>query len=945
MLKRILTASILLITVLASGYPLFCPFFYSDTVARAESGPDLTVEAITSSPESPAIGDKVTFTIVIGNQGTVTSGQCYVAYYIDDNYLANDYVSSIGPSASAEHTFTWTAEVGTHTVKAVVDYREQVTESNESNNQKTYTLSTLGPDLSIDSITWSPSDPNVGSTVIFNVTIRNQGAVAANSNRVDFYIDGISRGYKDVERINPGGTLTKTFSWFAKAGTHDIKAIVDENDAVPETDEDNNEMTVLFSALLPDLIIDDISWSPTEPSLSDNVSFTVTVTNQGSGVSGNSTINFYVDDTYLDTERTSKLEAGASENVTFSWIVVVGTHDIKVVIVTGGVITESDETNNEKTVTFSPHLADLIVHSITWSPTNPSIGDNVTFTMTIKNQGSGGSAESGVDLLIDDVNADYKALGQIEAGGTAEVTFTWRVKAGTHQIKAIVDLQKDVPESEESNNEKTITFVPLPPDLIVEQITWTPSEPSIGDTVTFTVTVKNQGEANADYSYIAYYIDNIQITSDRVNPISINATANQTFTWTATAGEHAIKAFVDFTKRVAESDETNNEKVTALTPAGPDLIIDSIDWSHNDPPAGEMVTFTLTIKNNGGSRAGTSLVHLYIDNNLRGFQDIPELETGATATRTFSWKVAAGPHAVRAVVDGSDLVAENNEENNEILITYPAPDLVFESVIWSPINPSMGDRVTLTAKVKNQGSLKAGSFQVYFYVDENLITTQEIPQLDAGARVTNTFEWDVSAGEHILTVFVDGANTITEGAESNNTETINLSIPAPDLIIESITWPSGEPSSSDNVSFTVTIRNQGDAKALFAYVKYYLDGEYLASGQVNSLEPDANTEESFGTWISQAGRHVIRVVIDEENRVLESDEENNEKLVTFTTENVTSPVEPATGKKPQSTRPAPIPLTPPEEKDYKVPILFGIVVVIFGVALILSLLREMRKRR
>ena len=511
--------------------------------------------------------------------------------------------------------------------------------------------------------------------------------------------------------------------------------------------------------------------------------------------------------------------------------------------------------------------------------------------------------------------------------------------------KYIVDLQKDVPESEESNNEKTITFVPLLPDLIVEQIAWSPSEPAIGNAVTFTVTVKNQGEGRSDYAHIACYIDDNLVTSSQVNPLSVNATDNQTFTWIATAGEHAIKAFIDFNERVEESDESNNEKVTALTPAGPDLIIDSIDWSQNDPSIGEMVTFTVNIKNIGGVRSGTSFVHFYIDNSPIGYQEIVEMDAGTKASKTFSWKVAAGPHVVRAVVDDSDLVAENNEENNEMLITYPAPDLVFESVIWSPINPSMGDRVTLTAKVKNQGSLKAGSFQVYFYIDENFIIAQEIPQLDAGARVTNTFEWDVSAGEHILTVFVDGANTITEGAESNNEETVNLSIPAPDLVIESINWPSGEPSSSDNVSFTVTIRNQGDAKALFAYVKYYLDGEYLASGQVNSLEPDANTEESFGTWISQAGRHVIRVVIDEENRVLESDEENNEKVVTFTTENVTSPVEPATGKKPQPTRPAPIPLTPPEEKDFKIPILFGIVVVIFGVTLILSLLRELRKRR
>jgi subtilase family serine protease len=944
--KGVLSVIILFVTMLAFSCPLFYPANNTDMVARAESGPDLTIEVITSSPETPSLGDDVTFTVTISNRGTATSGQCYIAYYIDDGYVTDDYVSSIAPDASAEYTFTWTAEADMHTFTAVADYKGQVNESDEYNNEKTYTLSALGADLVIDSITWSPSNPNVGSVVIFSVTIRNQGTVAAKSNRVDFYIDGISRGYKDVQRIDLGGTLTKTFSWFAKAGQYEIKAIVDQNDGVPESDEGNNEMAVTFSALLPDLIIDDISWSPTEPSLSDNVSFTVTVTNQGSGVSDNSTINFYTDDTYQDTEQTSKLEAGASENVTFTWLAKLGSHEIKAVIVTGGFVIESDKTNNEKTVIFSPHLADLIVHGITWLPTDPVIGDNVTFTMNIENQGSGGSAESGVSLLIDDVDTEYKTLGQIEAGGTTEVTFIWRVRAGEHQIEAIVDPQKDVFESVESNNEKTIVFVPMSPDLIIEQITWVPPEPAVDDKVTFTVTVKNQGAANVDYSDIVYYIDNTQISTDQVNPISINATDNQTFTWTATAGEHAIKAFVDYTKSITESDEANNEKVTTLTPLGPDLIIRSIDWSHNDPAVGETVTFTVTVENDGKLRAGSSLLHVYIDDSPRGYQDIPAIAPGTTVSRTFDWKVEDGLHTIRAVIDDSKLVAETSEKNNETLIAYPAPDLTMEAVTWNPIDPSPGDKVTLTAYLKNKGSRGAGSFQIYLYVDDEVVGYQEVPQLDAGAYVTEDFEWEVATGLHTITMFADGTDAVVEGVESNNSKTVTFSIPAPDLAIESINWPFGEPSTSSKVAFTVTIRNQGDANAGYSSLSYYVDGEYVASGQISTLEPDAETEDSFSTSISQAGPHTIRVIIDEGNQIPESDEGNNETTVTFSTEDVTSSSEPEAKPAPDKQtqpRPAPIPLTP-EEEDHKGEMLFGIVVAIFGGILLFTLFQAFRKK-
>ena len=944
--KRILTSIIILATVLASFGQLFWPVDYADSVARAESGPDLTVEVITSSPETPAIGQDVTFTVTISNRGTATSGQCYVAYYIDDDYIGNAYVKPINPGASDQYAFTWTAKAGIHNIKAVVDYRKEMSESDEGNNEKSYTLITLCPDLIIDSITWSPSEPFVGATVFFNVTVKNRGAAVANSSRVHFYLGGISRGYQDGNKIYPGETQTITFSWFAKAGSYDVKAIVDKDNVVLEMDEDNNEMTVVFSALLPDLTIDDISWSPSDPSTGDNVSFKVCVINQGSAASDNSAVNFYVNGRNLDSVWIDELEPGASENVTFCWIAGSGTYDIKAVVTPSGVVTESDITNNEKTITFAPSLPDFIVPSIAWSPSVPSVGDTVTFTVTVQNQGIGDADEFRVDLQIDNLNEGYQELVGLDAGGATKVTFTWRAKPGSHQIKAIVDPRDEVPESDESNNEIMITFLTPPSDLIIEQIMWTPSEPGIGDVVTFTVTVKNQGEAGSDDAHIAYYIDDNQVSSDYLNPISVNATDNQTFTWTATAGEHVIKAFVDYKKVVDESDETNNEKTVTLTPIGPDLIIESIDWSHNDPSVGETVTFTVNVKNNGGSRADPSLVHVYIDDNLRGYQDIPEMGPGTTATRTFDWKVVTeGPHSIRAVVDESNLVAESNEANNETQIAYPMPDLAFEAVTWSPLDPSLGDKVTLTSYVRNKGSLRAGAFQIYFYVDDNAVNYQEIPQLDAGARITNTFEWDASTGPHTLTLLADGANAISEGDESNNAETLAFSITAPDLTIETITWPSGEPPTSDNVVFTVTIRNQGDAKARYSSVSYYVDGQYLASGQINPLEPDAEAKETFSTWMSQAGPHTVRMVIDEGNHILESNEANNEQTVTFSTANITAPPEkePVPGTKTQP-GPVPTPLTPPK-KDYKAIFFFAIAVVIFGATLIISLLREMRSRQ
>lgn len=943
MRKRALNVIILLVATLVSGYFLVCPADQAAIVARAQSGPDLTVQAITSSPATPAIGDETTFTVTLKNQGTTSSGYNYVAYYIDDVYLTNDYVAPIGPGASVEYTFTWTAEAGAHTVKAVADYRQQVNESNEGNNTKTYTFATLSPDLIIDSISWSPAEPSVSSTVTFTVTIKNLGALVANPSRVHFYIDGISRGYKDISRIYAGETLTATFSWFAKAGTHDIKAIIDKTDAVPEMDENNNEKTVLFSPLLPDLIIDDITWDPAQPSIGDNVSFTVTVANQGSGVAGNSTVHFYVNENHLASELTSELAPSAAENLTFSWVLGYAPRSITALVAAGDMVIESDDTNNEKTYILSPMLSDLTIQEITWFPDSPEIGENVTFTVPVLNQGSGNSITSRVNFLVDNDIVDYQWLAPVVAGEAETLYFNWLAKGGVHKIQAVVDPQRKVPESDETNNTRTITFPALPPDLIIEQITWMPPEPAIGDTVTFTVTVRNQGEASSGYAYMVYYVDNIQIATGRVNPISYNATDNQTFAWTLTPGEHIVKAFVDITDIVDESDETNNEGSTTLAPFGPDLIIESIGWSRNNPQAGEMVTFSATVKNNGSVLSSASIVHLYVDDSSRGYQNIPKLSPGANATATFNWKFMPGLHDIQAVTDDTNLVVEINEQNNEMLISYPIPDLTFDALTWSPAEPAIGEKVTLTAYAQNIGSLRAEAFQLYFYIDDDVAEQREIPSLDAGALVTEIFEWEATFGPHVLTVMTDGANAISEGAENNNERMANFSISAPDLIIESISWPTGIPPTGENVTFMVTIRNQGDAEANYAYVSYYVDGEYLTSEQTRALKPGTKTEKLFSTLMSQTGLHVIKVVIDEGNKVLESDETNNDKTLPISTESITQPAQ-------EDEKPVLQPLTPSQvpqtttKKDNTVIIFFGIVVLFFTAALILSVYREFRKR-
>jgi len=144
------------------------------------------------------------------------------------------------------------------------------------------------------------------------------------------------------------------------------------------------------------------------------------------------------------------------------------------------------------------------------------------------------------------------------------------------------------------------------PDLIIQDIYWSPSNPKQGDTVTINVKTKNQGSENAGGFYVCYYVDGSYYDRDYVSSLSAGSTTTTSFSWTADCGSHAIKAVADCYDAVTESDEENNwrSKGGLNIPCNPDLIIQDISWSPSSPKMGETVTINIITKNKGSGNTG-----------------------------------------------------------------------------------------------------------------------------------------------------------------------------------------------------------------------------------------------------------------------------------------------------------------------------------------------------
>ena len=106
-------------------------------VIADEGDPDLEVNEITFSDNTPTGGDVITITAEIANDGGASglvSVTTNVSFYWDNNFIGKDTVTVPG-SNTADAEIDWRAVGGTHTIKVIVDEEEQIREEDEDNNE------------------------------------------------------------------------------------------------------------------------------------------------------------------------------------------------------------------------------------------------------------------------------------------------------------------------------------------------------------------------------------------------------------------------------------------------------------------------------------------------------------------------------------------------------------------------------------------------------------------------------------------------------------------------------------------------------------------------------------------------------------------------------------------------------------------------------------------
>ncbi|MFJ4823326.1 CARDB domain-containing protein [Streptomyces bacillaris] len=217
----------------------------------------------------------------------------------------------------------------------------------------------------------------------------------------------------------------------------------------------------------PDLTVSALSWSPSAPSETDDITVQGTVRNSGTAPSAATTVNVSLGGVVVGSAPVGPLAAGASAPVS----VAVGkrpqgSYTVSALVDPTDTVVESDETNNSRT-TASPLVVgqspgpDLEVRSITSSPANPAVGAAVSFTVAVHNRGTAAVSAGTVTRLTVGSTTLNGTTPAIPAGATVNVTLggNWTATSGGATLTATADATDLVAETDENNNAFTRSIV------------------------------------------------------------------------------------------------------------------------------------------------------------------------------------------------------------------------------------------------------------------------------------------------------------------------------------------------------------------------------------------------------------------------------------------------------------------------------------------------------
>ena len=545
---------------------------------------DLDVD-ITTDKNYYGLDEEVEWTISLTNHGPHTDNNCYVnGIKLEDivgftpskgTFDAATGIWKVGKLAKNEvvtlKVKTKTTSLGTVTL--TVNAVNSTEDTNISNNVATKTIYIQELPKVVPTKDVNVTNPNYGDKVKYTIVVSNVGKITADVTLTDTLDKGLI--FTGASGNYEYDSTTRTVTWnidglaVGQNLTFYVYATVDAYGVL------NNTVTVGDNTVIRNVTVPEINPDKTVdneiPNFGDNVTYTVTVTNDGIGDANNVVITDVLDKGLKFLNATGNFTYDEKTG-TITWTVDLAkgetkTFNVTVTVLGYGVLSNTVVVGNKTAVRNITVPEIITVKEVNSSDIH--IGDEITYTITVSNPGKINATNVVIrDILPEGLKFINASNGGVYDPVTGIITWILNITANS-----TVDLTVDVCVNKSGNITNTVNVGNKTSNCTIESgdivdleihIVADKSEIYVGDNIVYTVTVINNGPSDAINTIANILIPNaLSIFSYNATKGTFDITSGNWSIGNLTNGEKVVLTFV--AKALNEGNSTVYVNVTSET--------------------------------------------------------------------------------------------------------------------------------------------------------------------------------------------------------------------------------------------------------------------------------------------------------------------------------------------------------------------------------------------
>jgi len=424
---------------------------------------------------------------------------------------------------------------------------------------------------------------------------------------------------------------------------------------------------------------------------------------------------------------------------------------------------------SQQTVTVTSPLPQPLSASFTFSPSSPQTNQRVTFTASA----TGGTTPYSFGWTF----------GDGSSGNGSNVTHAY-ASAGTFTV--VLTVRDSGSPQQTTSSQQSVTVTNPPPPPLTGSFSFTPSNPQVGQTVSFTGSASG---GTQPYTYSWTFGDS-----------GTGSGSSVTHSYQAAGSYTVVLTVTDAAGQTASSTQT-----VTVSNVAPPALTTSFTYTPSSPLVGQQVTFSASAS---GGAAPYNFSWAFGDGSTGA---------GQSTTHTYS---SPGTFTVTLTARDSSSPQQTASSQQSVAVTSPSP--LTASFTFTPSAPQTGQQITFTASAS--GGTTPYSFTWTLGDGSNA----------TGFTVTHTY---TSAGTFTVVLTVKDSGSPQQTVTSP--QSVTVTSPPPPPLSASFTFNPSSPDAGQAVSFT---GSASGGVSPYSYSWSFGDGG-TASGSAVS-----HTFQSAGTY-------------------------------------------------------------------------------------------------